>query len=139
MNIERPLGNPELKYNLVVIDGSGSILKEPIMAALAGEGFKVASRTDYSEVLSSLGELKPDLIILDAGLRRENFKACRKLRQVTAIPILMLGDASRASGWVSAVDAGADLYLVKPVSCLELVARLKAILRRAKCSLGGLK
>ena len=125
-------GIKKLRYNLLVIEESDPSLNEVLVSTLAKEGFKVATSSDHLEALLRLDELKPDLIILGEGLPVDSFEACSQLRQAVAIPILMLGKLSRAEGWVRAVEAGADLYLVKPFSCPELVARVKAILRRCE-------
>ena len=124
-----------MKYNLLVIEESNPTLNGAIVSTLAKEGFKVATYSDHLEVLLRLNELRPDLIILGEGLPVDSFEACRQLRQAVDIPILMLGRIPRAEGWVRAVAAGADLYLVKPVYYSELAARVKAILRRCEWAL----
>jgi DNA-binding response OmpR family regulator len=120
----------ETKYNLLIIDQSGLTPSKISVSALSEEGFTVATFPDHFEALSRLSELRPDLIILGEGLAENSFKACRQLRQAVDIPIIMLGTTPRSRGWVKAINAGADLYLAKPVSQAELVARIKAILRR---------
>ena len=126
-----------MKYNLLVIDKSDLTLNEKVVSTLSKEGFKVVTYSDHLEALSRLGGLKPDLIILGEGLPVDSFDACRQLRQAVAIPILMLGKVPRATGWVKAVESGADCYLVKPFYYSELVARVKAILRRHEWNLVG--
>jgi len=120
----------ETKYNLLIIDKSDLTPNEISVSALSEEGFEVATLPDHFEALSQMSELRPDLIILGEGLAEDSFKACRRLRQAVGIPILMLGTTPRSRGWVRTINAGADLYLAKPVSQAELVARMKAILRR---------
>ncbi len=122
-------------YNLLVIQKSDPNLNEPIVSTLASEGFKVATYSDHLEALLSLDEFKPELIILGEGLPIDSFEVCSQLRQAVDIPIIMLGKVSRAEGWVRAVEAGADLYLAKPFYYSELVARVKAILRRREWAL----
>lgn len=119
-----------MKYNLLVIDKSGLTLTETLVSTLSKEGFKVANYADHSEVLSKLTKLKPDLIILGEGLSLDSFEVCWQLRQALDIPTVMVGKVPRAKGWVLAVRSGADCYLVKPFYHSELVARVKAILRR---------
>jgi len=120
----------EIKHNLLIIDKSGLTPEEISTSVLSEEGFEVAILPDHSEALSRLSELKPDLIILGEGLAEDSFRVCLQLRQAVNIPVLILGTISRSRGWVRAINAGADLYLTKPVSQAELVARMKAILRR---------
>jgi len=120
----------ETKYNLLIIDQSDLTTDDISASALSEESFEVTTLPDHFEALSQLSELRPDLIILGEGLAEDSFKACRQLRQAVDIPILMLGTTPRSRGWVKAINAGADLYLAKPVSQAELVARIKAIMRR---------
>jgi len=105
-------------------------LAETIISTLSEEGFKVANYSDHFEILSKLTKLKPDLVILGEGLSVDSFEACWQLRQAMDIPIVMVGKVPRAEGWVKAVQSGADCYLVKPFYHSELIARVKAILRR---------
>ena len=124
-----------MSYKLLIIEQSAQSLKEINVSALSGEGFKLATCSDPLGVLASLGELKPDLIILGEGLPVDGFEICYQLRQMVDVPILMMGTVPHATGWVKAVKSGADCYLEKPISCSELVARMKAILRRCKWTL----
>ena len=119
-----------MRYNLIFIDRSDLTLAEALISTFSEGGFKVASYSDHFEILSRLSKLEPDLIILGEGLSWDSFKACWQLRQATDIPIVMVGRVPRAKGWVKAVRSGADCYLAKPFYHSELVARVKAILRR---------
>jgi len=119
-----------LRYNLIFIDRSDLTLAETTISTLSEEGFKVANYSNHFEILSKLTKLKPDLIILGEGLSVDSFEACWQLRQAMDIPIVMVGKIPRAEGWVKAVQSGADCYLAKPFYHSELVARVKAILRR---------
>ena len=120
----------ETKYNLLVIDQSSLTPNKINVSALSEEGFTVATLPDHFEALSQLSELRPDLMILGEGLAEDSFEACRQLRRAINVPVIMLGTTPRSRGWVKAINAGADLYLAKPVSHAELVARIKAIMRR---------
>jgi DNA-binding response OmpR family regulator len=102
-------------------------------STVSGEGFEVATCPDPS--VAELGELKPDLIIVGEGLALDSFEVCCRLRRLVDVPILMLGSIPRATGWIKAAKSGADCYLEKPVASSELVARMKAILRRCKWNL----
>jgi len=119
-----------LRYNLIFIDRSDLTLAETIISTFSEEGFKVANYSDHFEILSELIDLKPDLVILGEGLSVDSFKACWQLRQAMDMPIVMVGEVPRAKGWVKAVQSGADCYLAKPFYHSELIARVKAILRR---------
>jgi len=120
----------ETKNNLLIIDKSSLTPNKISVSALSEEGFEVTTLPDHFEALSQMSDLRPDLIILGEGLAEDSFKACRQLRQAVGIPILMLGTTPRSRGWVKAINAGADLYLAEPVSQAELVARIRAIMRR---------
>jgi len=127
----------ETKYNLLIIDKSGLTPDKISVSALSQEGFAVTTLPDHSEALSRLIELKPDLIILGEEPAEDSFKTCRQLRRAVDVPVLMLGTITRSRGWVKAINAGADLYLTRPVSKAELVARMKAILRRRQWACTG--
>ncbi len=122
-------------YSLLAIDRSNLTLDEAIIATLSEEGFRIACYSDHLEALSILSQLKPDLIILGEGLPVDSFEVCQQLRQTLDTPIIILGNISRATGWVKAVQSGADCYLAKPFHHSELVARVKAILRRCAWNL----
>ncbi len=122
-----------MKYDLLVIEESDPILNEAtVLTVLVKEGFKVATYSDYLEALSGLDGLEPALIILGEGLPVDSFEVCSRLRQAVDIPIVILGEVPGDIGWPKAVESGADLYLVKPFRHSELVARVRAILRRNK-------
>ena len=125
----------KVEYDLLVIDKSNLTSDEAVVPTLSKEGFRVASYSDHLEALSSLTQLKPDLIILGEGLPIDSFEVCQQLRQTLDIPIVMLGKVPCATGWVKAVQSGADCYLAKPFHHSELAARVKAILRRYAWSL----
>jgi len=87
--------------------------------------------SDCSEALEKLDEFKPDMVIMDEeSLGVGSWSTCSKLRQVLNIPIILMSRDFRDETWMLAVEAGADFYLKKPFSYVELVARVKAILRR---------
>jgi len=119
-----------MKYNILVIEESNHALKDRITSALTEEGFKVATAASYQEVLSAPDKFKPQLIILGEGLPIDSFEACSQLRQAVDVPILMVGAVPNDQAWSRVVEVGADFYLVKPFGYLELVARVRALLRR---------
>lgn len=118
-----------MKYDVLLIDEDNSAVGNRIVSALTGEGFEVTTAASSEEALSKPDEPKPELIILGDGLP-DSFKACSQLRQVVDVPILMLGAGPRKTVWTRVVEVQADFYLVKPFGCLELIARVKALLRR---------
>jgi len=119
-----------LPDRILIIDDEPSLSKE-LVSALTRAGFSVAHVPNYLEALLKLDEFKPDIIIMDEVLpSRDGIGACAQLRSNFGIPIILLGKDSTGKQWAKAVEAGADFYLKKPFGYRELVARVKAILRR---------
>ena len=87
------------------------------------------------EALSCFKEQHPDLVVLDINMPPpDGFEVCREIRKVSQVPILMLTGRSSTLDKVHALDLGADDYLVKPFDHLELLARLRALDRRANAT-----
>lgn len=115
---------------ILVIKGKPDLRRE-LTSALSEAGFAVADARDYPEALASIDKFKPDLAIVDEVLPGgDGIDACRELHNAFSIPVIVLGKDSEA--WPRAVEAGADYYFTYKPSHLELVARVKAILRRYK-------
>ncbi len=97
------------------------------------EGFEVITASDGEEGLTKAVSLRPDLVILDLMLpRRSGFDVCREMRRRSiTTPIVMLTARSQESDKVLGLEIGADDYVTKPFSLTELLARVKAVLRRA--------
>jgi DNA-binding response OmpR family regulator len=116
---------------------------------LAAEGHRVLTAADGERGLERALAEKPDLILLDVMMPRlDGFALCTELRRLaSAVPVLMLTAKGQVDDRVQGLDAGADDYLVKPFSTDELLARVRALLRRAgratqrtlKLNLGGLE
>ncbi|MFC2019939.1 response regulator transcription factor [Chloroflexota bacterium] len=118
--------------SILIVEENNKGLRDRMAVNLAREGFRVTTATDCEDALLKLGEAKPELVILGDGLLVDSNLACRQLRQRSNAIILMLGADPSGESWTSAVAAGADFYLVRPFSSLELVARVKNMLRRYK-------
>ena len=123
-----------MKYNITVIEESNHAFRSKIISALTREGFEVAAAASSQDILSTPDKFKPQLIILGEGLPIDSFEACFQLRQTVKALILMVGNVPGDQAWTRVVDAGADFYLEKPFGYLELVARVKALLRRYEWS-----
>lgn len=96
-------------------------------------GAQVIAAADGLEGLSKLFTLNPNLVILDVVLPETNgFEICRRIRQVSDIPIIMLTSLNHEKDMLQGLDAGADDFLVKPFSEDVLIARAKTVLRRSK-------
>jgi two-component system, OmpR family, response regulator MprA len=111
---------------------------DPMLAAalrrpLAYEGYEVLVATSGEEALARVAEQAPDLVVLDILLPgMDGLAVCRRLRQVTDIPVLMLTARSEVPERVAGFEAGADDYLGKPFAFEELLLRVKALLRRGR-------
>ena len=101
---------------------------------LSAEGYRVLSASDGAAGLERALSEKPDLILLDVMMPKlDGFSLCAELRRLDVfIPVLMLTAKGEVADRVDGLDAGADDYLVKPFSADELLARIRALLRRTK-------
>jgi len=101
-------------------------------------GFDVLEAVDGPSALSLARIEKPDMIVLDLGLPgRDGFDVTRELRATSSVPIIMLTARSEETDRIVGLELGADDYTTKPFSPKELVARIRAVLRRADATLGG--
>jgi DNA-binding response OmpR family regulator len=106
--------------------------------ALTQAGYAVVKATDVPEALRVFDAEAPDLVILDINLPSgSGFDACRAIRQRARTPVMMLTVRGEESDLVKALEIGADDYLTKPFSPRTLLARVKALLRRAGMEAGG--
>ncbi len=122
----------EMTGRILIIEAETSLSKE-IRAALSKASFDVADVPNFPEALLKLADFKPDLVIMDAVLPGgDGMDACYQLRNTLGVPVVLIGsEKSSAELWERVLEAEADLYLVKPLRYRELVARVKAILRRS--------
>jgi len=105
---------------------------------LAESGFRVTARETAAEGLAALGREPFDALILDVMLPdRDGFAVCREIRAASDVPVLMLTARGEATDRVVGLELGADDYLPKPFNPRELLARLRAILRRRRRAVGA--
>ncbi len=123
-----------MSEKILVIDDDPSIL-ELIKINLEIQGYKVVAVEDAIKGIALSNQENPDLIVLDIMLPKlDGFTACQQLRadkKNKNVPILMLTAMSRIDDKITGFDAGADDYLTKPFEIGELIARVRALLRRA--------
>ncbi len=124
---------------ILIIEGDPA-LRTGLTSALTEAGFAVANVPDYSESLLKLDEFKPDIVIMDEVLLGgDGMEVCYQLQSTFGIPVVLLGEDCSDEVWERVMEAEADLYLIKPFSYRELVARVRAILRRYKGRQGDRK
>src|ERR1700704_4995812 len=119
-------------YPRVLVAEDDRSVRESLLRALRLEGYDVTAVTDGEQALAAVQSDPPDLLVLDIMMPNvDGLTVCRRLRaRNVAMPILMLTARHEVSDRVTGLDAGADDYLVKPFALDELLARLRALLRR---------
>lgn len=116
---------------VLVVDDEKTLVKA-LSFNLEKEGFRVEQAYDGEEALKKVFEIKPDIVVLDLMLPEvDGFEVCRRIRKKLEVPIIMLTARSEDIDKVLGLELGADDYLTKPFNSRELVARIKAILRRS--------
>jgi two-component system KDP operon response regulator KdpE len=116
---------------ILVVDDEPQI-RRVMRTALAAQGYSVSEAKSGEEALDSVRQLRPDLILLDVNMPgMDGLEACREIRASSDVPIVMLTVRNSERDKVNALDAGADDYVVKPFGIEELLARIRAALRRA--------
>ncbi|HET8641843.1 MAG TPA: response regulator, partial [Pseudonocardiaceae bacterium] len=121
-----------MKARILVVDDDPA-LAEMLTIVLRGEGFDTAVVGDGTKALPALRELKPDLVLLDLMLPGMNgIDVCKAIRAESGVPIVMLTAKSDTVDVVLGLESGADDYVVKPFKPKELVARMRARLRRGE-------
>ena len=120
---------------ILVVDDEPNIV-ELAKLYLQQEGYRVEGVGNGNDALSKLSSVKPSLIVLDLMLPDiDGFEVCREIRKKSDVPILMLTARKEDVDKIVGLELGADDYLTKPFNPRELVARVKAILRRSKAGL----
>ena len=116
----------------MVVDDEAHIV-ELARIYLTREGYEVDGVGDGAQALARFGQLKPDLVILDIMLPGiDGLTICKEIRKQSQVPIIMLTARDEVTDKVVGLEVGADDYLTKPFHPQELVARAKALLRRAR-------
>jgi len=118
------------KYSVMVVDDEEDIC-EIIRVILEQEGYTVYTLTSGKAALEFLSEKIPDMIILDIMMPApDGFAVCKKIREFSSVPVIMLTAKMKEDDKVRGFEVGADDYITKPFSKQDLLARVKAILRR---------
>ncbi len=123
-----------MRERILIIEDDDRILQF-IRRGLTYEGYQVETAEDGPSGLASARDMPPDLVVLDWMLPgMDGLEVCRRLRAAGDTPVLMLTAKDSVPDRVEGLDAGADDYLVKPFDFDELLARIRALLRRTKTS-----
>jgi DNA-binding response OmpR family regulator len=124
--------NGDVSKTVLVVDDEAKIV-EVVGDYLRAAGFSVTSAADGEGAVASARVRPPDLVVLDLGLPGlDGLDVARELRRTSAVPIIMLTARGEETDRVLGLELGADDYLVKPFSPRELVARVRAVLRRTE-------
>src|SRR6516165_5070913 len=116
---------------IMVVDDDAQI-RRVLRTAFVAQGYEALDARNGEEALEMLREEKVDLVILDVNMPgMSGLETCRAMRSISEIPIVMLTVRDAESDKVEALDAGADDYMTKPFSSPELLARIRAALRRS--------
>ncbi len=116
---------------ILVVEDEASFV-EALQIGLGREGFRVEVATDGIEALERFAAIQPDLVLLDVMLpRASGIDVCRQIRATSSVPIIMVTAKSAEIDTVVGLEVGADDYVTKPYRIRELVARIRALLRRS--------
>jgi len=118
---------------LILAVDDEELYQQLLKANLEKEGYEVITANNGEEAIKSIIEHEPDLVILDIMMPvLDGIVACERVRQFSNVPIIILTARGEEQDRVTGLNAGADDYVIKPFSATELVARVRAVLRRAQ-------
>lgn len=127
------------KDKILIVDDDKNIC-ELLRLYLEKEEYEVTIANDGEEALAKYNEVQPDLILLDVMMPRiDGLETCRRIRALSNVPIIMLTAKGETFDKVLGLELGADDYIVKPFDTKEVVARIKAVLRRTVPAAGGVQ
>ena len=125
-------GTPSQPARILVVDDEETV-REMVGLNLRADGYDVVFAVDGDEALQAARETRPDLVVLDVMLPgKDGFEVCRTLRHESHVPILLLSARGEEVDRIIGLELGADDYLTKPFAMRELVARVRAMLRRLR-------
>jgi DNA-binding response OmpR family regulator len=122
---------------ILVVDDEPRYLRL-MEANLITEGFEVIKASDGQEAVDIVALKQPDLVLLDIMMPNlDGFAACERIREFSMVPIIMVTARTEENARIRGLELGADDYIVKPYSANEMIARVRAVLRRVKTSGGS--
>ncbi|GAB4440864.1 MAG: response regulator transcription factor [Anaerolineae bacterium] len=120
-----------MTHKILVVDDDAALL-ELIQYNLESSGFQTITASDGQAGLRSFFENRPDLVILDIAMpKMDGYQVCERIREMSDIPVILLTALGRQEDIIKGLDIGADDYMTKPFRVGELLARVKATLRRS--------
>jgi len=120
------------KATILVVDDEPHVVRL-VKANLEPSGYKILTATDGEQALQVVQDGSPDLVILDIMLpKMDGYEVCRRIRDFSPVPVVMLTARSTEVDLVHGFDVGADDYVTKPFAANELLVRVRAVLRRSK-------
>ncbi len=123
---------PEKQTTILIVDDDLQLL-QLVALNLELEGYAVMLASDGLQALSQIETHAPDLVLLDVMMpRMSGFAVCHRVREFSTVPIIIITAQGRSQDKVRGLDLGADDYLTKPLNMDELLARVRAVLRRAQ-------
>ncbi len=103
--------------------------------ALQHSGFRIVNAAGSKQALAEIGASSPDLVVMRESIQRMNGdELCIRIRELSDVPIIVLGQEQEEAAGVEFLEMGADAYLTTPLSFRELVARVRSLLRRTRAS-----
>ncbi len=128
----------ETRGKVLVVDDDGRLV-DALTLYLERAGFTVKTAGDGAQALEVFNRYMPDIVVLDIMMPTLNgWDTCRRLREISQVPIIMLSARGQESDRIMGLQLGADDYMAKPFSLRELEARLDAVLRRTRQAHGSL-
>jgi two-component system KDP operon response regulator KdpE len=122
----------ERKPRILVVDDEPQLTRV-LRTGLSSHGYEVRVAADGLSALETFGDWHPDLVVTDLAMpNMDGLELCRRLREISNVPILVLSARGEEKTKVEALDLGADDYVTKPFGIDELLARVRVALRRAK-------
>ena len=132
---QRSLRKDETMANKILVVDDDLNICELLKLYLENEGYTVFTANDGQEAVNTFQAKSPDLVLLDIMLpKMDGWQVCREIRKTSSAPIIMLTAKGETFDKVLGLELGADDYVVKPFDAKEVMARVKAVLRRTKAT-----